>query len=142
MDNNKDLLKGLHDVVILSTIINTRIFFSQHSCFYLNTKYHNRGFMYWCYFPLFHKCNTWGEHVTSKYKHKQNGWKSRVSLQRHFSPKIESNGYTMISSLSEIHIYIQIPIRKPNQETMLKRTLICHIKITRGAIVNRINMTY
>ena len=40
-------------------------------------------------------------------------------MTKSFCPEdIGPNGYTTSSYLSEIHIYIQISIRKPSQDTM------------------------
>ena len=55
---------------------------------------------------------------------------------------IEPNGYTKTSSLSEIHIYVHISIRKPILETMRQCSHIQYSNLTRGIILNRINPYY
>ena len=82
----------------------TIIEFSQLSCFSLNTKYYWRGFLDWRRFPAI----TQMEYTKRSY-----------NLQTEdLNEFIEPNGYTTTSSLSEIHIYIHISIRKPIQETV------------------------
>ena len=45
--------------------------------------------------------------------------KSKIVMTKSFlSENMQPNGYTTTSSLSAIHIYIHISIRKPSQETV------------------------